>query len=97
MGLGASTWSAQEREAYANDLDEPRALIAVSARSNRSKADKDVTDWLPPAAGYRCTYLADWAAIKTRWGLTVDQAEADTLHRLTADCPNEPLTVMTAR
>ncbi|MEV8099308.1 HNH endonuclease family protein [Streptomyces sp. TLI_235] len=94
---GASTWSAKEREAYANDLDEPRAPIAVSARSNRSKADKDVTDWLPPAAAYRCTYLAGWTAIKTRWGLTVDPAEADTLHELTAECRNEPLSVVLAR
>lgn len=34
---GASTWSAKEREAYANDLDDARALIAVSAASNRPR------------------------------------------------------------
>ncbi|MFG2825055.1 HNH endonuclease [Kitasatospora sp. NPDC048365] len=28
---GAFAWSAAERQAYANDLDEPRALVAVSA------------------------------------------------------------------
>ncbi|MER5347780.1 hypothetical protein ABT030_47530 [Streptomyces mirabilis] len=39
--VGASTWTPKEREAYANDLDDlddPRALIAliaVSAASNR--------------------------------------------------------------
>ncbi|MFJ8444444.1 GmrSD restriction endonuclease domain-containing protein [Kitasatospora griseola] len=94
---GASAWSAAERQAYANDLDEPRALIAVSAKSNRSKADKDVSEWLPPAEAYRCTYLTDWTVVKTRWGLSVDQAEADTLHRLAAACSNEPLTVTLAR
>ncbi|MFJ1708511.1 HNH endonuclease family protein [Kitasatospora sp. NPDC088346] len=94
---GASAWSAKEREAYANDLAEPRALIAVSARSNRAKADKDVTDWLPPAAGYMCTYVSDWTAIKTRWGLAVDPAEAATLHRLAAGCSDTPLTVTLAR
>ncbi|WP_404870912.1 HNH endonuclease family protein (plasmid) [Kitasatospora griseola] len=94
---GASAWSAAERQAYANDLDEPRALIAVSAKSNRSKADKDVTEWLPPAADYRCTYITDWTVVKTRWGLSIDQAEADTLHRLATACPNEALTVTLAR
>nr|WP_180290316.1 HNH endonuclease family protein [Streptomyces sp. TLI_171] len=94
---GAGTWTAAERQAYANDLDEARALIAVSAKSNRSKADKDVAEWLPPAETYRCTYLADWTAVKTRWRLTVDQVEVDALHRLTADCPNEQLTVTRAR
>ncbi|GAA2126674.1 HNH endonuclease family protein [Kitasatospora saccharophila] len=94
---GASAWSAAERQAYANDLDEPRALIAVSAKSNRSKADKDVAEWLPPAVGYRCTYIDDWVLVKTRWGLSVDQAETDALHRLAAGCPNEQLTVTLAR
>ncbi len=94
---GASTWTPAERQAYANDLDEPRALIAVTARSNRQKADKDPADWLPSATEYLCTYLADWTAIKTRWHLNVDPREKDALQRLTAACPDEPLTVRLAR
>ncbi|MFD7731059.1 DUF1524 domain-containing protein [Kitasatospora phosalacinea] len=93
----ASAWSAAERQAYANDLDEPRALIAVSAKSNRSKAGKDVVEWLPPAADYRCTYLTDWTTAKTRWSLTVDQVEADALHRLAVACPDNEFTVTLAR
>ncbi|WP_435860243.1 hypothetical protein [Streptomyces roseus] len=34
-------WSAVRRDAYANDQASPDTLIAVSAASNRSKADKD--------------------------------------------------------
>ncbi|MFF0409116.1 HNH endonuclease family protein [Kitasatospora sp. NPDC004745] len=94
---GASNWSAKQREQYANDLDEPRALIAVSAKSNRSKADKDPADWMPPAAGYACTYLADWTAVKTRWGLSVDAREVDALHRIAAGCDDAELQVVLAR
>ncbi|WP_354645279.1 hypothetical protein [Kitasatospora camelliae] len=79
------------------DLDDPRALIAVSAKSNRSKADKDVTDWLPPATEYRCTYVADWGAIKTRWDLAVDDQELTALQNLAVMCPNDEFTIALAR
>ncbi|MFG2858109.1 HNH endonuclease family protein [Streptomyces mirabilis] len=94
---GASAWTAAERQAYANDLDDDRALIAVSAASNRSKADQDPTTWQPPAAGYRCTYATDWVAVKTRWGLTVDPAEQTTVAGILKTCPNEPIEVTLAR
>ncbi|MCX4682713.1 HNH endonuclease family protein [Kitasatospora purpeofusca] len=94
---GAFAWSPKEREAYANDLGDPRSLIAVSARSNRSKADKDVADWMPPAAHYACTYLTDWTTVKTRWSLTADPREKTALTRLAATCADEPITVELAR
>ncbi|MFF6841085.1 hypothetical protein ACFY8X_20155 [Streptomyces tanashiensis] len=36
----AALWSAARREAYANDQDNPDTLIAVTAASDRSKADE---------------------------------------------------------
>ncbi|MFE7570672.1 HNH endonuclease family protein [Streptomyces sp. NPDC057539] len=94
---GASAWTAKEREAYANDLNEPRALIAVSAKSNRSKADQDPTTWQPPATGYRCQYATDWVAVKTRWGLSIDPAEQTALTDTLSQCPNAPVDVTLAR
>ena len=94
---GASQWTAKKRESYANDLDDARDLIAVSAASNRSKADKDPSEWLPPFAGYQCRYDIDWIADKTRWGLSIDATERDALTRQLADCPDEPITVALAR
>ena len=94
---GASQWTAKERELYANDLDDERDLIAVSAASNRSKADKDPSEWMPPYAGYRCQYDTDWIADKTRWGLSIDAAERDALTQQLASCPDEPITVTLAR
>ncbi|MEU5200381.1 HNH endonuclease family protein [Streptomyces scabiei] len=94
---GASAWTAAERQAYANDLDDARALIAVSAASNRSKADQDPTTWQPPATGYRCTYATDWVAIKTRWSLAVDPAEQTAISEILDTCPNTPIEVTRAR
>ncbi|MFJ3800022.1 HNH endonuclease family protein [Streptomyces sp. NPDC090088] len=93
---GAFAWTPKEREAYANDLDDPRALIAVSAASNRSKADKDPTEWLPPYAPYRCTYVTDWVADKTRYQLSIDPAEHNALDERLAACPDQPITVTLA-
>ncbi|GHE16086.1 HNH endonuclease family protein [Streptomyces alanosinicus] len=73
---GASAWTVKEREAYADDLGDDRALIAVSAAAKRSKADQDPTTWLPPAAGYRCPYVTDWVADKTWWGLSIDPVQS---------------------
>ncbi|WP_432053773.1 HNH endonuclease family protein [Streptomyces sp. bgisy022] len=83
---GASAWTPERREAYANDLDADRSLVAVTARTNRSKADKDPAEWLPPAAGAHCTYTVDWVATKLRWGLTVDDTERAALADLAAGC-----------
>lgn len=94
---GASTWSAGERRAYANDLGDERALVAVTARENRQKADQDPTTWLPSDAAAHCRYVTEWTVVKTRWGLSVDATEAEALAGLAAGCPDEELTVALAR
>ncbi|MFE1349551.1 HNH endonuclease family protein [Streptomyces sp. NPDC058757] len=76
---GASSWDAKRREAYANDQDAAVSLVAVTARSNRAKADRDPAEWMPPLPEAHCRYVGEWTATKLRWGLSVDQAEADAL------------------
>jgi hypothetical protein len=88
---GAAQWTATRREAYANDLDADASLVAVTARTNRSKADQDPAQWLPPLADARCTYAADWVATKLRWNLTVDDTERVTLTELAAGCGRQTL------
>lgn len=94
---GASDWSAGEREQYANDLGDPRSLLAVTARSNRSKSDQDVSEWLPPDSSVHCRYVADWTAVKTRWGLSVDLAEQAALLDTSSGCEDVVITVDLAR
>ncbi|WP_405634355.1 HNH endonuclease family protein [Streptomyces sp. NBC_00056] len=94
---GASQWSAAERQAYANDLGDDRSLIAVSAKSNRSKADQDPSTWMPPAEGDRCEYVRDWIVVKVRWQLAIDPSEEAALTENAARCPNAPVKVTLAR
>ncbi|MET8732172.1 HNH endonuclease family protein [Streptomyces parvus] len=83
---GAHAWTPERREAYANDLDAERSLVAVTAKTNRSKADRDPAQWMPPAESARCTYLVDWTATKLRWGLSADTAEQAALLELAEPC-----------
>jgi len=86
---GANAWSAERREAFANDLDLPEALIAVSASSNRSKSARDPAEWLPTASGYVCQYVKDWMSVKTKWQLSVDQREFEALRSVSLGCVND--------
>lgn len=78
---GAWAWDDARREAFANDLDRPYTLLAVTSTVNQSKGDRDPADWLPSNEAYVCEYLATWVQIKADWQLSVDPAE----HRAIAD------------
>lgn len=58
----------------------------MTARSNRSKADQDPSQWLPPSPQALCRYGAEWTATKLRWGLGVDEPERDRLLDIAAGC-----------
>ncbi|MGA5285214.1 HNH endonuclease family protein [Streptomyces griseoincarnatus] len=89
---GASAWTAQRREAYANDQGSATSLVAVTARSNRSKADQDPAQWLPSAAEVHCRYAAEWVGTKLRWSLAADETEVAALRETAADCPDQTVT-----
>ena len=84
---GAWSWTAAQRQAFANDLSDPRPLIAVTSSQNASKKDKDPSNWIPLQKSHTCTYLSEWVAIKARWKLSMDQSEFDRIKKLlTASC-----------
>ena len=85
---GAWAWTPERREAFANDLSDPRTLAAVTGASNGSKGDRDPSNWLPPASADLCSYLSDWISIKARWGLTMDSSEFGRIrNQITDNCP----------
>jgi hypothetical protein len=81
---GAWKWSSAKRQAYANDLDDARALIAVTLSTNRSKGDKDPALWMPSKE--QCTYTENWISVKVKYSLTVDAKEATKLNSLVNSC-----------
>ncbi|MGW2779572.1 GmrSD restriction endonuclease domain-containing protein [Streptomyces olivaceoviridis] len=94
---GASRWTKACRVAYANYLGDDGHLVAVSQRSNRQKADKDVAAWnVPDNPSQRCRYLSDQVAIKLGWHLSVDPAEHAATQRIAANCPRTDVTVESA-
>jgi Protein of unknown function (DUF1524) len=90
---GAAVWTADRRQAYANDLGDERSLRAVSASSNASKSDRDPADWMPSVTSFQCTYATDWVAVKVRWRLSVDAGERTALQEILGSCPAPAVTV----
>ena len=83
---GASSWTAEQRREFANDLIHPDVLIAVATASNRSKGDRDPALWLPPNEGYRCQYVRLWVIAKATWGLDMDPAEREAVREVLWNC-----------
>ena len=87
---GAWDWTADRRELYANYLENPEHLIAVTARANRSKGARGPDQWKPEDRTYWCQYAIDWVTIKSVWDLTVTGEEHDALRQMLDTCSAHP-------
>lgn len=84
---GAWAWTSEQRQAFANDLNDIRSLEAVTDSVNQSKGSKDFYEWGP--ALDQCRYAQQWVAVKYRWNLTIDSAEQGNLRsHLYSNCAN---------
>ena len=94
---GGWAWTPERKQLFANSLDDPGHLIAVTSGSNRSKGAKSPDQWRPPDESYWCDYATDWARIKSTWQLTATRDEARALGEMLQTCDNPPrLTVREA-
>lgn len=82
---GGSAWSKEEKERYANYLEDPNHLVAVESSLNRRKGAKDPAHWMPP--NNRCWYVRAWMAVKKRWHLFIDKTEEATMLNILMRCP----------
>lgn len=80
---GASSWSDQERERYAND---PEVLLSVEDNANQSKGDKGPEAWNPPNEAVWCDYAQRWVRIKAKYRLSVNEQEKVELEEMLGTC-----------
>ncbi len=83
---GGWSWSSERKRSYANSLDDPGHLIAVTSGANRSKGAKGPEEWRPSNEAYSCQYALDWIKVKQTWELTATPAETSALQELLATC-----------
>lgn len=79
---GASSWSAERRRAYANELS---VLLAVDGPTNAAKSDDDPAAWRPRSA-YQCAYAVRWIEVKSTWSLSADPSEVTALREMLGRC-----------
>ena len=72
---GAWAWSASKRKSFMNDRADMTMLALVRATSVQQRGDKDPAGWMPSTSNSICAYLGNWVAVKTKWGLAMDQRE----------------------
>lgn len=82
---GASAWTKEKRQAFANDLQDPE-LIAVTDDVNQAKGDKSPDEWKPPLATYHCTYARMWIRVKSKYALSITKAEKTALESMLGTC-----------
>jgi hypothetical protein len=92
---GARRWTAGTRTRYANDLRDPRPLVAVTDNVNQSKSDQDPAEWMPELG--TCRYVREWVAVKIRWRLTVNRPEKRALRNRADTCANTFVEVRRAK
>ena len=72
---GAWSWSASKRKSFMNDRADMNMLALVRATSVQQRGDNDPAGWMPSTSNSICAYLGNWVAVKTKWGLAMDQRE----------------------
>jgi hypothetical protein len=82
-GHGGDSWSKENKQTFANDIDN---LLLVSASLNRQKGAKGPDEWLPPNHLYRCDYIAHFNAVMTKYDLKYIPSEQRIINKMMQAC-----------
>ena len=64
--MGGYLWTAQQKKAFANDIEN---LIRVSKICNRSKGSKSILQWMPQNTNYHAEYTKQYNHIIQKYRL----------------------------
>ena len=81
--MGARTWPASRRFAFAND---PANLLAVDGASNQDKSDAEPGRWMPKLAAFHCQYAIQFVAVTAAYDLALDSRSGRSLRTALARC-----------
>ncbi|WP_433329309.1 HNH endonuclease family protein [Spirillospora sp. CA-294931] len=81
--MGASRWTPDRRERFANDHAN---LLAVWGVPNRQKSDKGPGEWKPQRS-YQCAYANRYIAVAIKYDLPVTSGDRDALGTFLTRCP----------
>ena len=87
---GGWRWDDERKEEYANYLEDPAHLVAISSRHNRSKGARGPEEWAPPDNALWCQYALDWTEIKQRWDLSMTPRESEIVMDMLDTCEDPP-------
>jgi hypothetical protein len=79
---GASSWSKEQKTAFANDVSQ---LVAVSSDSANKKGDNGPSGWLPQS-DYQCTYASDWVNTAIKYHISVTSGDKKALKTALQSC-----------
>ncbi len=68
------------------DIDHFVPLGEGDKSANRSKGDKDPSDWLPPNKKYQCEYIKTWQKVKKQENLSMDEKEKVFIEAKSKEC-----------
>jgi hypothetical protein len=80
---GGHTWDPQQRERFANDMEN---LTAVHASSNRSKGSKVFDQWLPAQTDFACEYMELFANVVSKYELSLHEDEVSRFEEIHEGC-----------
>ena len=82
---GATSWTRAQKRAFAVDVAFEPSLMVVAAEVAEARGERGPGQWQPEPA-FQCGYAVDWVAVKSRWNLSYETQELESLQDMLATC-----------